>query len=170
LIGPIASAEIQVTKFKVVGTWHNLSPFYQFEKPFWEKQVTTLSGGKITATINPVTELGLKGFAVARLLKLGVFDVAFASYGYVASEAPEIEGADLLSASRRPNKNAPAAGFRPAAGLLTGGVFAPGQLPVRTDEMAGVSVWDALQIILVFRLGNPEIAGGFHLGHDLARP
>lgn len=96
---PMASAEIQKIKFKVVGTWHNLPPFYQFEKPFWEEQVSKLSGGKITATINPITELGLKGFEVARLLKLGVFDVAFASYGYVASEAPEIEGADLSSVS-----------------------------------------------------------------------
>jgi len=75
LIAPIASAEIQKLDFKVVGTWHNLPPFYQFEKPFWDEQVSKLSGGKI----NPITELGLKGFEVARLTKIGVFDVAFAS-------------------------------------------------------------------------------------------
>lgn len=99
LAAPIASAEIQSVNFTVVGTWHNLPPFYQFEKPFWEDQVTKLSGGKITARINPITELGLKGFEVARLTKSGVFDVVFGSYGYVASEAPEIEGADLSSVS-----------------------------------------------------------------------
>ena len=99
LIAPIASAEIQKLDFKVVGTWHNLPPFYQFEKPFWDEQVSKLSGGKITGKINPITELGLKGFEVARLTKIGVFDVAFASYGYGASEAPEIEGADLSSVS-----------------------------------------------------------------------
>lgn len=99
LAAPIASAEIQGEKFKVVGTWHNLPPYYQFEKPFWEKQVTELSGGKITAEIHPITELGLKGFEVARLTKTGVFDVVFGAYGYVASEAPEIEGADLSSVS-----------------------------------------------------------------------
>ncbi len=99
LVAPIASAEIQKLDFKVVGTWHNLPPFYQFEKPFWDEQVSKLSGGKITGKINPITELGLKGFEVARLTKIGVFDVAFASYGYVASEAPEIEGADLSSVS-----------------------------------------------------------------------
>lgn len=99
LAAPIASAEIQKAKFKVVGTWHNLSPYANFEKPFWEKQVTELSGGKITAEIHPITELGLKGFEVARLTKTGVFDVVFGAYGYVASEAPEIEGADLSSVS-----------------------------------------------------------------------
>ena len=96
---PSASAEIQSESFKVVGTWHNLPPYYMFEKPFWEKQVSELSGGKITAKINPITELGLKGFEVARLTKIGVFDVVFGSFGYVASEAPEIEGADLSSVS-----------------------------------------------------------------------
>jgi TRAP-type C4-dicarboxylate transport system substrate-binding protein len=99
LLAPAASAEIQKMDFKVVGTWHNLPPFYQFEKPFWDEQVSKNSGGKITGKINPITELGLKGFEVARLTKIGVFDVAFASYGYVASEAPEIEGADLSSVS-----------------------------------------------------------------------
>jgi len=43
--------------------------------------------------------LGLKGFEVARLTKIGVFDVVFGSFGYVASDAPEIEGADLSSVS-----------------------------------------------------------------------
>ncbi len=97
LVAPMASAEIQKQDFKVVGTWHNLPPGYLFEKPFWDEQVSKLSGGKITGTLNPITELGLKGFETLRLTKIGVFDVAFASYGYVASEAPEIEGADLSS-------------------------------------------------------------------------
>ena len=96
-LAPAASAEIQKLDFKVVGTWHNLPPYYQFEKPFWDEQVSKNSGGKITGNINPITELGLKGFETFRLTKIGVFDVAFASYGYVASEAPEIEGADLSS-------------------------------------------------------------------------
>ena len=97
-VSPV-SAEIQSEKFKVVGTWHNLSPYYMFEKPFWEDQLGELSNGKLSAKINPITELGLKGFEVARLTKIGVFDVVFGSFGYVASEAPEIEGADLSSVS-----------------------------------------------------------------------
>ncbi len=94
-----ASAEIQSVKFKVVGTWANLSPHQVFEKLFWEKTLPEASGGKVTGAIHPITELGLKGWEVARLLKLGVFDAAFGSYGYVASEDPALEGVDLSSAS-----------------------------------------------------------------------
>ena len=48
LVAPMASAEIQKMDFKVVGTWHNLPPGYMFEKPFWDEQVSKLSGGKST--------------------------------------------------------------------------------------------------------------------------
>ncbi|MDP6705763.1 MAG: TRAP transporter substrate-binding protein [Alphaproteobacteria bacterium] len=95
-----ANAEIQRTKIKVVGTWHNQSPYMLYEKPFWTKDVTKLSGGKITATLNPITELGLKGWEVMRLTKLGVFDVAHGVYGYVASEEPALEGIDLSSVAK----------------------------------------------------------------------
>ena len=99
LAAPSVLADLQKQHFKVVGTWHNLPPFYTFEKPFWLEELPKLSGGKITGEINPITELGLKGFETARLTKIGVFDVVFGSYGYVASDAPEIEGADLSSVS-----------------------------------------------------------------------
>ena len=38
------------------------------------------------------------------------------------------------------------------------------QLPVATHEMAGIAVRKLLQIILVFRLGLPEVAGRLDLG------
>ena len=36
--------------------------------------------------------------------------------------------------------------------------------------MAGISVRSALEVVLVFRLGLPEVAGGLYFGHHLARP
>jgi hypothetical protein len=44
------------------------------------------------------------------------------------------------------------------------------QLPVAPDEVAGIAVRNALQVILVLGLGLPEIAGRHHFGHDLAGP
>ena len=44
------------------------------------------------------------------------------------------------------------------------------QLPARPREVAGVAVRVALQVVLVLRLGLPEVARGRHLGDDLARP
>src|SRR6185369_1035233 len=44
------------------------------------------------------------------------------------------------------------------------------QLPVRPNEVTGVTIWIFLQIILVLGLGLPERSGGCHLGDNLARP
>ena len=96
----MASAEVQNTKLKAVGTWANLTNYFDYEKPFYNSTLPKASGGKVKATLNPITELGLKGWEVMRLLKLGVFDVAHGVYGYVASEDPALEGIDLSSASK----------------------------------------------------------------------
>ena len=45
-----------------------------------------------------------------------------------------------------------------------------GQLPVGPDEMTGVAVRDAFQVILVLGLGFPESTDGRHFGHQLTGP
>ena len=100
LVAGTATAEIQKTSLKVVGTWANLTNYYDYEKPFYNERLGKASGGKVKAQINPITELGLKGWEVMRLLKLGVFDVSHGVYGYVASEDPTLEGVDLSSVSK----------------------------------------------------------------------
>src|SRR4051812_15413390 len=47
---------------------------------------------------------------------------------------------------------------------------APGEDPVRADEMTRVTVRILLQVILVLGFGLPERAGGSQFGHRLARP
>src|SRR6185437_9890086 len=44
------------------------------------------------------------------------------------------------------------------------------QLPVRANEVAGVTVGDALQVVLVLRFGFPEIARGCDFSDGLAGP
>ena len=44
------------------------------------------------------------------------------------------------------------------------------ELPLRTDEMAGVPVGNSLQIVLMFRFRLPEIARRRDLRHDLSGP
>jgi TRAP-type C4-dicarboxylate transport system substrate-binding protein len=90
-----SAADLPKNSFKVVGTWGNLTNYQAYEGPFWNKTVTEESNGAITAHAPPLTELGLKGFEVMRLLKLGVFDFAFGVIGYVASEDAVFEGVDL---------------------------------------------------------------------------
>lgn len=45
-----------------------------------------------------------------------------------------------------------------------------GQHPVRTRVMAGIASGETLQIILMLRLGFPEITGRRQLGNNLTRP
>jgi len=95
-----SSAEMQAREFKVVGTWGHLSAWQNNEKPFWTEMLPKASGGKLTAHAIPITEAGLKGYEVIRLLKLNVFDFAHGLVGYVAKGNGLIEGADLAGMSQ----------------------------------------------------------------------
>src|ERR687898_271093 len=53
------------------------------------------------------------------------------------------------------------------SGGLTG---TPGQFPARAREVAGIAERVAFEIVLVFRLGLPEFAGGRDLRHNAAWP
>ena len=90
-----ASAEMKAREFRVVGTWSFLDHWKEREGPFWKERLPKLSGGKLTANAKSQTELGLSGFEIMRLLKLGVFDAVHGVTTYVAQDSPAIEGADL---------------------------------------------------------------------------
>ncbi len=89
------SAELDKKEFKVVGTWSFLDHWKEREGPFWNDRLPKLSGGMLTANAKSQTELGLSGFEIMRLLKLGVFDAVHGVTTYVAQDSPMIEGADL---------------------------------------------------------------------------
>jgi TRAP-type C4-dicarboxylate transport system substrate-binding protein len=82
-------------EFKVVGTWGNLSQWKDHEKRFWEKMLPEASGGNLTANAKPYTEVGLSGFEVMRLLKLGAYDAVHGLTSYTSQDAPALEGIDL---------------------------------------------------------------------------
>jgi TRAP-type C4-dicarboxylate transport system substrate-binding protein len=92
---PAAAADYGKREFKVVGTWGNLDHWKERESVFWEKTVPEASGGALTANAKPYTELGLSGYEVMRLLKLGVYDAAHSLATYSSQDSPAIEGTDL---------------------------------------------------------------------------
>ncbi len=81
--------------FKVIGNWTNAPHFKNTEKPFWEQTLPGATGGALSAQITPLDELGLKGFDVGRMLKLGLFDFVHAGFTYVAGDNAMFEGVDL---------------------------------------------------------------------------
>ena len=95
-----AIADVQKRKFQVVGTWGNLELWKEHESKFWQETLPRVSGGKLTANANPYTEVGLSGFEVMRLLKLGAYDVVHAVATYVAQDSPALEGMDLAGVAQ----------------------------------------------------------------------
>ena len=91
------TASADTASIKAVGTWGNLTNYKKHEGPFWNDKIAELTGGSVIGEIKPQTELGLKGFEVMRLLKLGVFDYTHGVMGYVAAENAVFEGVDLSS-------------------------------------------------------------------------
>ncbi len=93
----LAQADDRPVTVKAVGTWGSLTNYQKHEGPFWNDHIAEASDGMILGDIKPQTDLGLKGFEIMRLVKAGVFDFAFGVSGYVSSEDPIFEGADLSS-------------------------------------------------------------------------
>lgn len=87
----------EAVKLNVVGTWINVENYKIFERPYWQDTVGKSTGGKVVAQIKAVTELGLTGYEVMRLLKSGVYDYAYGLFTYASSDNPVFEGPDLAS-------------------------------------------------------------------------
>lgn len=85
--------------FAVVGTWGQLAHWMDREEQFWNETLPAASGGRLTATARPLTELGMDGTTVMRELRSGAFDFAHGVFLYVSADSPVIEGADLVGVS-----------------------------------------------------------------------
>jgi TRAP-type C4-dicarboxylate transport system substrate-binding protein len=96
----IAGAQVQKREFQVVGTWGNVALWKEHESKFWKETLPQASGGKLTANAKPYTEVGLSGFEVMRLLKLGAYDAVHAVLTYVAQDSPALEGMDLAGVTQ----------------------------------------------------------------------
>ncbi|MFC2967739.1 TRAP transporter substrate-binding protein [Acidimangrovimonas pyrenivorans] len=134
--------------FKVVGTWGTGAMFPEHEAPLWTVALPQASGGAITADIQAMTDLGLKGFETVKLLQTGVYDAGFGAYTYIASGDPVFEGIDLALVSRSSAENRKlveayepvvAAAFEQIHGvkLLASYPF-PAQILVCRDEFTGL--------------------------------
>ncbi|MEM7423176.1 MAG: TRAP transporter substrate-binding protein [Pseudomonadota bacterium] len=92
---PLAADEVDTREFAVVGTWGNLFNWKEHESRMWQSVLPEASGGKLTANAKPYTELGLSGYEVVKLLKLGTYDAVHALTTYTSQDSPALEGIDL---------------------------------------------------------------------------
>lgn len=91
--------ELPKQSFKAAGTWSNLTNYQANEQPFWTKTLPAASKGQITGTIQSISELGLKGTELMRMLKLGLFDFVHALPIYIAEDAM-IEAIDIAGVAK----------------------------------------------------------------------
>ena len=93
---PAAPANAQGSlDLKMVGTWNFTTHYKEIENPYFSKQITEKSGGKIKVDIKSITELNLSGFEVVDLTRKGVYDIVAGVIAYVADRSPELEAMDL---------------------------------------------------------------------------
>ncbi|WP_417207688.1 TRAP transporter substrate-binding protein DctP [Antarctobacter sp.] len=90
-----ALAELDRVKFEVV-TGNHVDTFTQeLALPFFNEWLAERSDGKITGNAVPYTELGLSGYEIMNLLKLGTNDISNSVIGYMSSDSPNVEGLEL---------------------------------------------------------------------------
>lgn len=98
LAAGVAQAQSKVS-LQVVGNLGITTQYKELEEPFWTKQIPAATGGKVTATIKPWNEMGLKGPEVFRMLGQGVFDVGTSQLGFVAGDNAINDATDLAGVS-----------------------------------------------------------------------
>lgn len=90
-----SAQDLPSTNFKVIGPWNNSTTWLLNIEPFWNEHMPKASNGKITADLTSMTEMGLKGPEIFRLIKIGVADMGTTVTGYASGEVPELDGLDL---------------------------------------------------------------------------
>jgi TRAP-type C4-dicarboxylate transport system substrate-binding protein len=91
---PIVHADEQI-HLKIVGGLAGVSQYDRLERPFWEEQIETLSGGRIKAEIHPFDRSGLPGQEMLQLMRLGVVPFGTALLALVSGDEPELNAVDL---------------------------------------------------------------------------
>jgi TRAP-type C4-dicarboxylate transport system substrate-binding protein len=93
-----AHAQAKVN-LQVVGNLGITTQYKDLEEPFWSKKIPAATQGRVTASIKPWNEMGLKGPEVFRMLSQGVFDVGTSQLGFVAGDNAINDATDLAGVS-----------------------------------------------------------------------
>ncbi len=96
LIGPTALADtVPATHFNVIGGGSHNYTYRAVEAPFWNTTLPDNSGGKLTASLRGLSESGLKGPEMVRLIRSGAVEIGMGVFAFVAGDDPFFEGIDL---------------------------------------------------------------------------
>ncbi|SFU61552.1 TRAP-type C4-dicarboxylate transport system, substrate-binding protein [Methylobacterium sp. 174MFSha1.1] len=92
LPGARAGEPVRLT---VVGGLAGVSQYRQLEQPFWQTEIGERTGGRLTVSIRPFNESGLRGEDMLQLMRLGVVPFGTALLAVAAGDEPELNAVDL---------------------------------------------------------------------------
>ena len=75
--------------FNVVGGGSHNYTFRAVERPFWNETLPANSGGKVTARLMGLSESGLKGPEMVRVLRAGAVEIGMGCLLYTSDAADE---------------------------------------------------------------------------------
>lgn len=82
-------------RVRVVGGLGGISQYTRQEEPFWNKEVSRLTGGRFQPEIVPFDRAGVPGTEMLRLLQLGVVPFGTALMSSFTAQYPEYTAPDL---------------------------------------------------------------------------
>lgn len=82
-------------KLRIVGGLAGLNQYTRQEEPFWNKELSRLSGGRFEAEIVPFDRAGVPGSEMLRLLQLGVVPFGTTLMSSFTAQYPEYTAPDL---------------------------------------------------------------------------
>ncbi|MVW72329.1 TRAP transporter substrate-binding protein [Bordetella sp. 15P40C-2] len=87
--------EMKPFSMRVLGPPVGTSEWVFVVKPFWTETVKELSDGKVTATLNSVTDVNVQPSDAMQLISQGTFDMANLVANYNSGDVPTLDGFDL---------------------------------------------------------------------------
>lgn len=95
LLGNAQAQDYPEIRFNVIGGGSHNYSFRAVEKPFWTETLPAQSNGKVTAQLLGLSESGLKGPEIIRLMRFGAVDIGMGVFAFVAGDDASFEGIDL---------------------------------------------------------------------------
>ena len=83
------------TRFNVIGGGSHNYTFRAVEQPFWSRTLPAASNGQVRAQLLGLSESGLKGPEIIRLMRFGAVDIGMGVFAFVAGDDASFEGIDL---------------------------------------------------------------------------
>ena len=89
----------KATQVNVLAIASSTSEWGLLEKPFWTETVPRLSKGKIKVKLNSITELGVPGSQMVKLVRTGIYNIADTVASYAGEDIKELDSLDISGVS-----------------------------------------------------------------------